>query len=261
MFRAVRQNHVYKEVLDQIEASITRDEFKVGERLPTEKELQKAFRASRTPIREALKALEKKGLIEIRKGAKGGSYVKALEIDHITEDLDRLIRQHRVSMSHLAEFRMVLEGAAAGLAAERATPEDIAELKDLVNRMEQYAKTPGEGHDQFHKTERQCHLLLARICGNPMYQWVLTTIHTNIDAYYCLLAGRDRYIVELLDDWRQIVNSLEKGEAANISDLISVHVFRSNRFLEQKAMEIGLLASDGRLNHPDSVGRKSQGGA
>jgi len=158
MFRAVTQHNVYKEVIDQIEASITRGEFKVGERLLTEKEFQKIFKASRTPIREALKALEKKGLIEIRKGAKGGSYVKAFEIEHITEDLERLISQNRVSMSHLAEFRIIVEGAAAGLATERATIEDIAKLKGLVTKLGDYAQARGEYSDQFHKTERQCQL-------------------------------------------------------------------------------------------------------
>jgi DNA-binding FadR family transcriptional regulator len=260
MFRTVRQSNIYQDVIDQIESSIKRGDFKIGERLPIEKELQKAFGVSRTPVREALRALEKKGFIEIRKGAKGGSYVKAIEFNHIADDLDRLIRQHLVSMNHLAEFRMVIEGAAAGLAAERAAPEDIAELKDLVNKMEQYAQTSGEDYDQFYKIERQCHLLLVRICGNPMYQWVLTTILTNIAVYYGLLARRDRYIDEVLDDWRQVIESLKKGEVAKISDLISAHVFRSNRFLEQKAKEIGLLSSDGRLNNPDLVGSESQGG-
>jgi DNA-binding FadR family transcriptional regulator len=248
MFKPVSRNCIYEDILEQIEHAIHLGALRIGDKLPGDRELQEIFKASRTPLREALKALARNGLIEIKKGARGGAYVRAIDVDFVAENLDRLIRQHQVPMSKLEEFRVVVEGAAGGLAAERANAHDIEQLKELLNRLKGYASTPPLKYQQFHDLERKLHLAIARISNNQLYQWVLSTIHTNISLYYGALAGENiSYINEVIDDWDQIIQGVEKRESAKVQSDLQAHVVRSSRYLERKAREIGLLTPDGRL--------------
>ncbi len=85
-----------EDVALQIEAAILDGTFKPGERLPGERELQSQFHTGRGVVREALGALKQKGLIEIRKGAKGGAVVKNVEMHLVSESLALFLKQQRL---------------------------------------------------------------------------------------------------------------------------------------------------------------------
>ena len=93
-----------------------------------ERELCEMFQTSRGTLREALRILEQKSLIEIRLGVNGGAYVKDANGELMAENLAMLIRSQTISLSHLAEFREGIEGSVAGLAAQRASAGDIKKL-------------------------------------------------------------------------------------------------------------------------------------
>jgi len=76
MFSPVQIGRAGEDIALQIEAAILEERILPGERLPSERELQVQFKTGRGVIREAIRALKQKGLIEIRKGGKGGAYVK-----------------------------------------------------------------------------------------------------------------------------------------------------------------------------------------
>ena len=121
-FKALKPNRAFQLVVEQIEASILDGHYSPGDNLPSELQLKEMFKTSRGTVREALRVLEEKGLIEIKPGAGGGPTVKKPEHDKIIENFSLLLRFQRISFDHLAEFREMLEGQAAALAAQRAKP-------------------------------------------------------------------------------------------------------------------------------------------
>ena len=90
MFRTARQNRVYQDIVEQIQDAILNGQLKVGDMLPPERELKEVFQTSRGTLREALRVLEERGLIEIKLGTGGGAVVKAVSSDRVAESLDLL---------------------------------------------------------------------------------------------------------------------------------------------------------------------------
>ena len=94
LFRAAKQNRIFQDVVEQIQEAIIEGHLQVGDRLPAERELKEMLQTSRSTLREALRVLEQKGLIEIKLGMGGGAVVKAVTPDLMVDSLDLLIRSH-----------------------------------------------------------------------------------------------------------------------------------------------------------------------
>ena len=116
MFTSVRTPRVYEHIVDQIERAIFDGRLDCGDRLPPERELVRQFRASRVAVREALRTLEHRGLIDVRHGSSGGHFVRAVDTGLLRRDFTTLLRLARVSVSQLTEARLLIEPeiAAAG---------------------------------------------------------------------------------------------------------------------------------------------------
>lgn len=120
--------------MEQIQDAILTRELPPGSKLPAERELKEMFNTSRGTLREALRVLEQKGLIEIKLGVNGGAIVKQIDTDPLMESLALLIQSGNVSLTHLSEFRIKIEGSLMELATKRATLKDIEELERMQAR-------------------------------------------------------------------------------------------------------------------------------
>ena len=235
MFRRARQNRVYQDVVGQIQKAILEGRLKIGDRLPSERELTELFKASRGTIREALRVLEQKGLIEIKLGVGGGAMIKGVTIDQMSESLGLLVQHKQVSLDHLAEFREGVEGLVAALAAQRATKQDIDEVRALLAQARDHL-TRGISHwENFIRVDEQIHLALSRITGNPLFASVLKTVHDNIHRYYeKFLPGDDALMRENFQDLSDIVEAVAEGRGAEAAKLARGHVRRFNRRMKEK---------------------------
>src|SRR5271156_2342831 len=108
MYRAVRTSRLYEQIVQQIEESILKGTLKPGDQLPAERELAQRFGVSRTAVREAVKALREKGLVEAYSGR--GTFVTNRTSRAMRQSLDLMVKigQHE-SSTHLAELRLILE--------------------------------------------------------------------------------------------------------------------------------------------------------
>jgi len=238
MFKQVKQSKAYQDVVDQIQEAIMAGTLKAGSLLPAERELKEQFSVSRGTLREALRVLEQKGLIEIRTGVTGGSVVRAINSDNLSENLGLLIRNCAVSLRDLAEFREVIEGGVTALAAERATPDDVALLKNLLAEAEGNLNQGRSGWDAFIRTDEQMHLALARMSGNLLFLTVLQSLYVNIHTYYVKYLPRNKALLkENLDDLTEIVAAIAAHDSLWARNVAQSHVKRFNQYMEQKGAE------------------------
>ena len=136
MLKKVRQVKLYEDVANQIEEEIIAGEFKPGDKLPSERELEEIFGASRGTIRQSFRILEQKGVLEIKTGAHGGAFVREITPDEISKSIALLIRFNFVTPDHIAKFREGIEGSLiANLAAENASQEDVQQLKAMLESL------------------------------------------------------------------------------------------------------------------------------
>jgi DNA-binding FadR family transcriptional regulator len=128
--RSFRRGRLSEQVVAELERMML-EEYPAGERLPKESELAERFQVSRIVIREAMKLLEGRGVVEVRAGS--GTYTVAPSVDEVKESLLRLFRGQASpslsDMEQMLEIREVLEETVATLAAVRATDADVAEME------------------------------------------------------------------------------------------------------------------------------------
>jgi GntR family transcriptional repressor for pyruvate dehydrogenase complex len=127
----IKSTRIYEEIVRQIKAMIAEGRLTSGDRLPPERDLAEQFVVSRTSVREALRALESLGLIEIRPGE--GTFVREVSVEALIEPLALVMLSQREAIAELFEARAMLEPAIAGLAARRATPEEITEMERILD--------------------------------------------------------------------------------------------------------------------------------
>lgn len=235
LFIKARQSRIFQDVVEQIQAAILGGGIAPGDKLPPERELVDVFGTSRPTVREALRVLEQKGLIEIRLGVRGGAYVRTPNSELMAENLAMLIRTESVSLAHLAEFRQGIEGLVAGLAALRATANDIEILNELVAEAKVYRDRGIDGWNDLVRVDEKVHLEIANIAGNALYSFVLHSIHLNIHRYFdkFLRVGRNE-LEENYRDLAQLAAAIEAHDSGLASRLARQHIQRFNSYMEKK---------------------------
>jgi GntR family transcriptional repressor for pyruvate dehydrogenase complex len=142
LFRRVLAEHRFHKVAAAIREAVARGELQPGDQLPPQRELQQAFGVSRVTILEALRLLEADGLVEVQPGRNGGAVVLDASRHSLSRAVSLLLDTHHVDLAEVRELRTAIEVLAARLAAERATPEQIGFMENLLRRLDARARHP-----------------------------------------------------------------------------------------------------------------------
>ena len=171
MYKVVRSSRLYEQIVQQVEESIHKGTLKPGDQLPPERELAQQFGVSRTAVREAVKALREKGLVEAYPGR--GTFIMDGASYSIRLSLDRMMKVGQAEGSgYLAEVREILEPEIAALAAARADEDDLAAMREPVAVMNDSKKDP----EAFIEADLDFHLALAEAAANPLILSLIDSI-------------------------------------------------------------------------------------
>lgn len=154
------------EIVAQIRARIASRALKVGDKLPTERDLEIQLGVSRNTIRQALKSLAEMGLLEIRRGAAGGAFVTGGGSDVVSNALSDMFNLGAVSPSNLTEVRVILGTEVARLACERASDLEIDGLERNIEAAEDAVRRDEIGLRT--QLNLEFHRILARMTHNPL---------------------------------------------------------------------------------------------
>ena len=171
VYKVVRTSRLYEQIVQQIEASVLNGTLKPGDQLPAERELAQRLGVSRTAVREAVKALREKGLVEAYSGR--GTFVTDGTTQAARQSFDLMVKLGQVEGSpHLAELRLILEPGIAAMAAERVKDEDLAAMREAVAVMERSQKDP----EAYIEADLDFHLALAEAAANPLILSLIDSI-------------------------------------------------------------------------------------
>ena len=163
VYKLVRTSRLYEQIVQQIEESIVKGILKPGDQLPPERELAQRFGVSRTAIREAIKALREKGLVEAYSGR--GTFITDAITHAVRQSLDLMVKIDQPEGSaHLAELRVIFEPQIAWLAAARIQDSEVATMREAVEVMEKSFQDP----EAYIEADLDFHLALAEGAGNPL---------------------------------------------------------------------------------------------
>lgn len=148
-------------IAEQIQKLVVSGELGTGDKLPSERELCENFGASRTAVREAVSGLISKGILERRNN---GIFVKEVDRQTIVEPMTILIARKNISINDILEVRGILDIESARLAAQRATEEDVEDLRRCVEEAEKPSSS--EKSRRYHVAD--FHRLIAKATHNPL---------------------------------------------------------------------------------------------
>lgn len=140
-----------------------------GTKLPSERQLATRLGVSRPVVREVLRTLVERGLIEVSPGR--GAYARDVQTADIAGPMAKIYRRRNATTRDLVEARMMLECEAAAIAAERATPQDLDELDVALDRIGKAA-----GVIERARADVALHARIARASGNPVIETMFASI-------------------------------------------------------------------------------------
>jgi GntR family transcriptional repressor for pyruvate dehydrogenase complex len=212
-------------VAAMIERIVQDEGLRPGDQLGSGRELAERFGVSRTVIRDALAALQQRGLIEQRPGV--GVFVRDGSRDVVANLFGQMLRFDAISIAEIVEARFVLETHNARVAAQDATPDHLLRLNALIEQMER-----ARNGRQFIEADVEFHEALADAAGNRVFAAILRGLHpVLIDAMnYGLAVEGSRG--DAVVDHRAIVQAVSRGDATAAEAAMREHLERGRRELE-----------------------------
>lgn len=214
IFSRIEHSRTADEVVLQIESLILEGVLRAGDRLPGERELSRQFDVSRPILRDALKALEGRGLIATRQG--GGTFVADVIGQIFAPPVMELIASHPKAVADYLEYRRDMEGIAAEHAARRATDDDRAMLAEIMDRMAD-AHERGDAAEEvaidveFHSAVGECaHNIILLHTLRSCYRLLSEGILRNRTMIYDLPGVREA----IFQQHRAIHSAIAAGEPA-----------------------------------------------
>ena len=224
---SLRRERVSESVANQIRQAIFSGQLEPGHKLPPEREMAEQFETSRVALREALRALEQEGMIEIKRGSGGGAFVADFDraLRALAESLNTVVKLGQAKSGHLTEIRSMLEPVMARTAAVRATEEDLNALRAVVEAQEEELRSGALSR----KYDMEFHRLIANACYNPVVSIVVTAINDAIrDAIYRSKLTREMR-EQVVRYHRELFESLAARDPERASRIMEEHVVAVQR--------------------------------
>lgn len=221
----------------QIERLIVEGGLRVGDRLPSERELTRTYSVSRSVVRDAIASLEQQGLVRAQAGS--GIFVEDASQNALAQVLAGMVRRQTISLLEVLEVRTIIEVQNAALAAERWTDAALTTAEQGIRDMEN-AKTPGsfvEGDLRFHEG-------IAAAAGNRVAMAILASLRSLLLEGMLIGTAVDGARQAAIEDHRAVFQAVEARDAARAADLMAAHQRRGY----DEWIEAGYVGRDGNVD-------------
>lgn len=232
---AVKRRRINESVAHQIRQAIFSGLLALGQKLPPERELAERFQTSRVALREALRSLEKEGMITIKRGSGGGAFVADFDraLRALTDSLNTVVKLGQAKSAHLTEVRTILEPQITKLATLRATPTDLSAIESVVEAQEHELQAGQLNR----KLDMDFHRCLAEAAHNPILNIVVNAVNESIrDAISRSKLSRQMR-AQVVSYHRNIFEAVRSRDAHAAQNIMAKHVAAVQCHLEAKDQE------------------------
>lgn len=220
-FGPIKSARLFEEICTQIRAQLSLGKIGPGDKLPAERDLAEQFGVSRSAVREALRSLEVSGLIELRKGVKGGAFLLA-ESAPLTQSFENMLDLGRISMHDFTEARILITEVITRLACERGRKKDFDAIARNIDRLETAVKN-GEGYKDL-TVITDFYDLLAVATGNQTLRFLSHGIAQLLSTL--IVEIQPAPMNDLVEKRREILKYLRARDADMAGRLLTEHLIR-----------------------------------
>ncbi len=209
-------------ITDQLISFITEQDMKPGDKLPSQHELMDRLQVGRSTVREALKGLAAIGLVDMRAGH--GTFIKKLDATSIIRsDLLALVIDKKLT-ERLLEAREIIEPDIASLAAERATPDDLSAIEEILNQCEKAIQS-GE---PVYRLSSEFHRAVTEAAHNEILLMFIDSILNLLIERGLLLEEKPGFSEWELESHREIYQYILQGDGQRARTTMAKHIEESS---------------------------------
>ena len=222
----IERKKLSDQILEKLLARIEGGEFPPGSQLPSERALMKRFNVGRPAVREALQGLERMGLISITHGER--ARVEALKPKHVFDQIAAPVRHllitNPATLEHLKQARMMFEVAMVKLAAGQARRDDIASLREKLDRQRACAGKPKD----FIQADIAFHTAIASVPGNPIFTAISESMLGWLFEFHTEALHSPGHEDLTLAEHEKIFEEIAARNPEAAAEAMSAHLARSN---------------------------------
>lgn len=222
----IQRRKISHEVLDRLLLRIRAGEWAPGDQLPSERDLMEAYGVGRPAVREAMQAMERSGIVEILHGERARVVVPTADllIEQIAGGAQHLLRMQPDMLGHMKDARLFLESGLCRQAAERATPADIARLRQ---RLDEHRAALVET-ELFVHSDMMFHREIAIIAGNPIFPAIVEALFSWASEYHQTIVRAPGAEQITLDEHLRIFEAIAANDPVAATQAMHDHLTRAN---------------------------------
>ena len=215
-----RKDGLVDRVVHAIEEQILTGRLAIGTRLPPEREFSEQLCVSRPVVREAVRILTTRGLLETRHGI--GTTVRAVSRAEVVEPLTLFLRRsgQDISIQQLHQVRSILEVENAALAADQRTEDDVQDLTRICQEMEASVADPA----QFALKDSEFHRRLSETTHNPLMILLLDSIRDMLAEVRALVGNRQGLFERVMPTHKQILQAVAAHDVDRARSAMREHL-------------------------------------
>jgi len=209
-------------IAEQIRTAIVTGQLARGDRLPPERELAEQFGVSRVTVRDALRALEAMGLIDVRVGARGGAFITVPTGEVVGQTMSDMMMMQAITPEDIVEARLIVELGTVTIACSRASDEDVARLRELCDRGREAlaAKT------YTRELSWEFHGLLADVTHNGAVEGLTQSFRSSLSMHPIRTREGARAFERTVEEHDRILEALERRDGAAARREMATHLLR-----------------------------------
>ena len=236
LFAPVSVARASSSIADQIRQAIITGRLAEGERLPPERELAEQFGVSRVTVRDALRALEAMGLIEVRVGARGGAFVTVPTGSIVGQTMSDMMMMSAVTPEDIVEARLVVELGTVTLACARATDEDLAAMRALDERAEAALKAKTYTRE----LSWDFHALVAKAAHNGAIEGLTNSFRSSLSMHPIRTREGAKAHALSVEEHERILAAIERRDGAAARREMATHLLRGTNLEKRESELLGL---------------------
>ena len=241
LFEPVAVSRASSAIAEQIRTAILTARLKEGERLPPERELAEQFGVSRVTVRDALRALETMGLVEVRVGARGGAFVTAPSGSVVAKTMSDMLTMSSAAPEDIVEARLIMELGTVTIACVRATDEELERLRELCleGREKLHAGTYTREHSWLF------HALLAEFTHNAAVDGLTQTFRSTLSLHPIRAREGRKAHERSVEEHLRIADALERRDSQAARREMAHHLMRGTNLEKRESALLSIWDVDG----------------
>lgn len=220
-----RVRPAYQQVADQLLDLILSGQLSAGDRLPAEGDLAASFGVSRSTVREALRSLASRDLLETTRGTTGGTFVRKVEVGQVREYLEMSIGlmwgADEITVTEMLEAREVLEVPAARMAAERREDHHVDQMWEAIER-----ETRSRGRGVKFREHRNFHGVIVQAAGNGLLELMTDPVFRVLQTKFLDPEIPPAFWAVVDDDHRKITEAIKEQDGDAAAAALHEHLVR-----------------------------------